>query len=409
MKQIKRKNSGKTPDRALKEPFLFRKWLRGNWISLVVLAVAAVVFSVLLVTANQGVTSKSELTDGTYLEEAEVINVSRDTVSPDRYKLEENELGTQLLLVRIKTGLFAGETVEVKNNIEVFSGTQLKTGDRIILGLSVVDGAINNTGVYQYDRGVTIWLLLGLFVLITIVVGGKKGVKSLLGLALTVVMLIWIYCPLMMKGASPFWTAFLLCAFIEIVCFTILDGIRRKTVCAMLGTAAGVLLAVLFGLLAQKLMRIDSYSMYDSDSRVAALFNLQGILPVHIHGLLSAGIVISSLGAVMDVAMSLSSAIQELKTVNAELTRGKLWRSAMRIGRDMVGTMTNTLILAFAGSSLVLILDLWSRGLSYRELFSSRFLAVELTSALSCSIGVILAVPLTALIGAFFFGGRKKS
>ena len=129
----------------------------------------------------------------------------------------------------------------------------------------------------------------------------------------------------------------------------------------------------------------------------------QGI-PLRIHGLLTAGVIISSLGAVMDVAMSLSSSISELKTVNPEMTRAALWRSGMRIGRDMVGTMTNTLVLAFVGSSLLLIIYMWSLELSFYQLLSSTFFSVELISALSSSVGVVLAVPVTALIGSAMFG-----
>ena len=98
----------------------------------------------------------------------------------------------------------------------------------------------------------------------------------------------------------------------------------------------------------------------------------------------------------------------ELKAVNPGLRTGELWRSGMRIGRDMVGTMTNTLILAFAGTSLVTLIRLWAQGPSYRMLLSSRFLAVELISALSSSIGVILAVPLTALISALLNGRVRE-
>jgi uncharacterized membrane protein len=104
--------------------------------------------------------------------------------------------------------------------------------------------------------------------------------------------------------------------------------------------------------------------------------------------------------------MSLSSAIRELKQVNPELSRGALFRSAMNIGRDMVGTMTNTLILAFVGSSLVTVIRLWMQGPSARVLLSSAYFAVELIQAVSSSIGVILTVPLTAVIGAVFFSRR---
>jgi uncharacterized membrane protein len=110
----------------------------------------------------------------------------------------------------------------------------------------------------------------------------------------------------------------------------------------------------------------------------------------------------------MDVAMSLSSAVAELKQVTPGLGRRALWRSAMNIGRDMVGTITNTLILALVGSSLVTVLRLWAQGPTWRMLLTSGYFAVELISAVASSIGVILAVPLAAGIGAALFGMKNK-
>ena len=112
------------------------------------------------------------------------------------------------------------------------------------------------------------------------------------------------------------------------------------------------------------------------------------------------GIVISALGAVMDVAMSIASAMTEVHTVAPTLSRRELFRSGMNIGRDMVGTMTNTLILAFLGSGFALIIYLYSLGLSAYQLISSAYLTIEVISSVSSSIGVILSVPLTALISA---------
>ena len=258
-----------------------------------------------------------------------------------------------------------------------------------------------NASVYAPNRLLPVILLIILFFIITTLVGGKTGIKSLLGLVVTVVCLIWIMCPLLMKGAPMIPTAFIICVYVAIVSLVILGGVTKKTVCAFLGTFAGMALAVIFGEIAQGIAKINSYNMYDVNSLIEEFKNIQmqGI-PLHITGVISAGIIIASLGAVMDVAMSLSSSISELKAVNPQLGFKELWKSGMNIGRDMVGTMTNTLILAFIGGDLVLMIWLWSLDLSLYQLLSSAFLSVELVSALSSSIGVILAVPLTALVAA---------
>ena len=111
--------------------------------------------------------------------------------------------------------------------------------------------------------------------------------------------------------------------------------------------------------------------------------------------------ILSALGAVMDVAMSLSSALSEVHAADPALDRRALFRSGMNIGRDMVGTMTNTLILAFLGGGLTLTLYIYTLGLSAHQLLSSAYLSVEVMTAVSSSIGVILSVPITALISAW--------
>ena len=183
-------------------------------------------------------------------------------------------------------------------------------------------------------------------------------------------------------------------------------GAGNKTICAALGTIAGTALALLFGLLAQGILHVDGLRL----AEVEPLLQLrQTGTPLGLRGLLVAGVVISALGAVMDVAMSISSALTEVHTVAPDRSGKDLFRSGMNIGRDMVGTMTNTLILAFLGSGLVFIIYLCSLGLDPRQLVSSPYMATEVISGIASSIGVILAVPLTALITSLLLGSKKTA
>ena len=160
-------------------------------------------------------------------------------------------------------------------------------------------------------------------------------------------------------------------------------------------------LALVFALISQKLLRIDGLRSAD----VEPLLQLrQTGTPIGLRGLLAAGVILSSLGAVMDVAMSLSSALAEVRAADPTMGFKALFRSGMNIGRDMVGTMTNTLILAFLGSGLVLTLYLYSLGLSPHMLMSSAYLSWELVGGISSSVGVILSVPITAAIASRMYG-----
>ena len=259
--------------------------------------------------------------------------------------------------------------------------------------------------VYEYDRTLPIIIIIALFVLATIAVGGKTGAKSLLGLLITLAALFYILIPALMKGAPTIFTTFLVSAYITVVTMAILGGIQKKTICAMLGTISGTALAMIFGLLSQSLLRVSGMRVPDAE----ALLQLQQTgTPIGISGLLVAGVIISALGAVMDVAMSIASALTEVQNANPKLTCRDLIRSGMNIGHDMVGTMTNTLILALLGSSMVLIVYLYSLSLSSNQFISSSYLAIEVVSGISSSIGVILAVPLTVLVSSFALTLKKK-
>ena len=154
--------------------------------------------------------------------------------------------------------------------------------------------------------------------------------------------------------------------------------------------------------------------MYVAEPSVEALLQIKqgqlisGLPSLQIGDLLVGGILIAALGAVNDVAMSISSAMNELIAVNPGLTRRELFRSGMNIGRDMVGTMTNTLILALVGGSFVMIIYLTSLEPSFPQLMSSAYFSVELVQALASSAGVILAVPLSVAAGTALFAGRRK-
>lgn len=338
-------------------------------------------------------------------EQAVVEQILSDSTEADPVA-EGHMRGSQDVIVSVRTGQYAGSQYLADHAIGPLYGNALSVGDKVTVGLSTyADGSVR-CYVYEYDRLTGLLVLLGLFFLVTVLVGGKVGAKSLVALSLTVVALIWILLPLLLKGWPTVPTTFLVAVLVTAASFVILGGVEKKTICACLGTLAGIALATGFALGAQALLRLDGYRQEYAE----ALLQLRqtGESGIGISGLLSAGVIISALGAVMDVAMSISSSVQELKQVNPALGTRQLLKSGMNIGRDMVGTMTNTLILAILGSGLTLIVYIYSLGLEFYQLMSSAFMGLEAVSALASSIGVMLAVPLTALICALAYGKEGR-
>lgn len=380
-------------------------WLRENkWTCVVLAAALAVLLAARLLAAPVPVQSDEPENRADY-ESASVDQILSDSTEKDPAS-DNGYRGEQLLLVTVRSGDYKGQQMQVYNYVGPLYGGPLKVGDRATVLISTYSNGTVNATVYEFDRLLPLCIVLVLFIAAAVAVGGRTGVKSLVALAVTLVCLFGVLLPSLMKGANTLLMTFIVCAYVAVVSLTIVGGVRKKTVCAMLGAVAGTALALLFGLLAQGLTRIDGLRIDD----VEPLLQLrQTGTPIGLRGLLVGGIVISALGAVMDVTMGIASSLSEVHTANPELSRRELFRSGMNIGRDMVGTMTNTLILAFLGSGFTLILYLYSLGLSPRQLLSSAYVSLEVVSGVASSVGVILSIPLTALITAEVFTREKKS
>ncbi len=378
--------------------------MQKKWISAAVLAVVLAIFAGLFVIAHPARDEAPEAAEYMEYENAVVEQILTDSTEADPVS-EGHFRGNQNLIVRVKTGRYAGQQMMADNTVGPIYGCPMAVGDGVTVGLSTYSDGTVRCYIYEYDRSMGLALVLGAFLLVTVLVGGKVGLKSLLSLGLTVAALIFILLPLLLRGWPTIGTTFLVSVLVTAATFVILGGVDKKTVCACLGTLAGIALATVFGLLAQKLLRIDGYRQEYAE----ALLQLRqtGESAIGITGLITAGVIVSALGAVMDVAMSISSALQELTRVNPDLTSKDLFGSGMNIGRDMVGTMTNTLILAILGSGLTLVVYIYSLSLQPWQLLSSAYMSLEAISGIASSIGVMLAVPLTAAICAVSYGKKN--
>ena len=392
--------------------FLKKPVTLSRQLSVAILSLGALVFFFAYCKATQTPSiPQSTVHAGIAYEKAEVLEITRNEFQYQQ-AFEDIPIGKQYLKVQLISGDYAGQQFSgVVNNLSYLYGTVVKAGDNVTLAVVYENGTVTDLVLQDFDRTHPLLIVLALFLLITIVVGGKVGAKSLLGLALTIVCTFSVLIPLLIGGSPTIPTILAMCAYVTIVEFVILDGVNKKTVVAILGTISGVVIAALFGKIACDILRINGYKTFEVDSTIEALLQLkqgqgsEGSL--QLGDLLVGGILIAALGAVNDVAMSISSAMNELITVNPNLTRKELFKSGMAIGRDMVGTMTNTLILAFVGSSLIVMIYLVSLEPSYQQLMSTGYLSVEVVQGVASSVGVILAVPLSVLIGTVLYGSRK--
>ena len=345
-----------------------------------------------------------EAEDYAEYENGKVIAVLSDNTIIDEQS-DNAYRGEQLLTVKITTGQYKGQEMLTYNYIGPLYGIPLEAGDGVTVIISTFsDGRLSCT-VYEYNHIPGLLILVALFAIATVLIGGKNGARSLISLVFTLLCIFFILIPALLRGAPTISLTFLICVLISAFSFTVNSGFGKKTVCAFLGTIAGVGLALLFAFFAQWLLRVDGLRL----EQIEALLQLRRTtgIAIGLRGLLSASIVISTLGAEMDVAMGLASAISEVHDANDKLSLKELFISGTNIGKDMVGTMTSTLILAFLGSSFILMMYLYSMNLGKYQLLSSAFISTEVISALACSVGVILSIPITNYITAKAFAPKE--
>lgn len=351
------------------------------------------VFAIFVFKLNQ--TEKTELVvrTGQTFEKAEVTEILQDNLDSNGTRV-----GEQKVRVKMLTGARKGEELDITSSSGYLFGAACKVGMKVIVMQSVA-GETTIASVYSQDREWVIYIFALLYLLALCVIGGKQGIKGCLGLIFTFFCVIFVYLPLVYLRFSPFWTAVFICFLTTLVTMYLIGGPTKKTCAATLGTLAGVVLAGLSAWCFSKASGISGYNVSD----IETLMTLWNTNRIQVGGLLFSGLLISCLGAVMDVAMSISSAIDEIYKQNTSLTRKELFKAGMRVGRDMMGTDSNTLILAFAGSSVSTLLLDYAYDLPYQQIINSNNIGIAIMQGLAGSFGIVLSVPLTVLICTVLF------
>ena len=330
---------------------------------------------------------------GQTFEKAVVTEILQDNRMPDG-----SRVGEQRVMVRMLTGPREGEELETTSSSGYLFGAGCTVGMQVVVMQSIAGDTVINT-VYTQDREMVIYLFAALYLVVLCLVGGKQGLKGALGLAFTFLCILFVYLPLVYRGYSPFWVAVFVCIITTLVTMYFIGGPTMKTLVATGGTIAGVVIAGFSATLFSIASGISGWNVSDIES-LLTLWNVSGI---QVGGLLFSGLLISSLGAVMDVAMSIASAISEIHTQNPALTQRELFRAGMHVGRDMMGTDSNTLILAFAGGSIgMLVLD-YAYDLPYQQIINSNNIGIAVMQGLSGSFGIVLAVPVTVLLAVILY------
>lgn len=315
-------------------------------------------------------------------------------------------VGTQRVQVEIISGDLTGDTFTADNYISYLGGVECHEGQTVIVNIS--ESTINDTtivGIYTENRAPIMYIFIGIFVLVMCLIGGKQGLKSSISLGFTFLCVIFIFIPMLFMGYSPVLAAIFICLITTVFTMYMIGGFSTKTAASIAGTVGGVVIAALCAKVACSFAGVSGFNMNEAEDLVV----IARSAPLQVEGILFAGILIAALGAVMDVAMSVASTIHEIHDKNPSLTRKELFMSGIHVGRDMMGTMSNTLILAFAGGSLPTMIFIYAYATDYHQFMNTYSIGIEIIQGIAGSMGVILTVPLTALLSAFLIHRKKNS
>ena len=334
---------------------------------------------------------------------AEVTDILEDYTGGEPFS------GIQKVEALITSGNHKGETCTLENPNSYQRGAYCQVGTKIVALLINGENGELAGSVFNYDRTDMVYLLVGLFAVILILIGGKKGLAALYALVFTFICIICMYIPLLYVGMNGILAAILTSIVILVASIYIINGFSVKTLCAIIGTTIGVSISGLLAYGVGVVFNLSGFNMSDSESMIYIANHTQ----LSVSEILYAGILISSLGAVMDVSVSIVAALEEISQKAPDLRARELFKSGMAVGHDMMGTMSNTLILAFVGSASTTMIEIFSYQMDYLQLMSYNSIIIEILGGLCGTIGVVLTVPVqtaitTAILKSNFYKNRIK-
>jgi uncharacterized membrane protein len=320
-----------------------------------------------------------------------VLSIDENNLAEDPY-VEGRYNGNQKFTVLIQEGAQQGKEFSIYNTLTSMKSAFAYEGLEAIFTIRTAIDGTTSVWLYNYRRDKALYVLALFLVIIVLLIGRKEGLNSLLALAFTATVLLYIVVP-MMWSPHPILVAIISSIVICLISFLLIAGWTRKAIVASIGTLLGISLA---GIMCYGFGRMLNLSGVDMNKGESLLYLAQD-KNFKIKSLLFVSILISSLGATMDIAMSIASSGTQIVRTNPDLSNKELFVILINVGKDIIGTMTNTLILAFCGASLPLAMLIWGYDMTYMQFINIPIIVIDILQALSGSIGMVTSVIFTAV------------
>lgn len=303
----------------------------------------------------------------------------------------------QTIKVEIIEGERKGEIVEMENDFIL-----LKEGQKFYMNYLITIQGDEIYSVRDIDRRATLFFLVALFAGIVLYFGRWQGMRSLLSLVGSFLIIIYVLLPLLIKGYDPVLVSVLLGSLILAIAIFFTHGFNFKSLIAFSGTVIAVCLTGLLALFSVKILNLSGFF---SDETVYLNFSTQGALDFQ--GLLLGGIIIGVLGVLDDIATTQVAVVAELKKAAEHISAKDLYRQALNVGNEHISALVNTLVLAYAGVSLPLLLWFSQSDSEFGKIINNEIFATEIARTIVGSIGLILTVPITTYLAVRFVDKYK--
>lgn len=329
---------------------------------------------------------------------AKVIQIS-DERHETMFDSSDYDYLIQTLKARVIDGPQEGEIIQIENDFQ-----ELSVGDKFYFTKrTVFEGGENSYVITNIARHESlIWLAI-IFVIAVVLLGRWQGIKSLIALILSFIAIIFVLLPGILNGWNPLFASFLVAAVVLFSAIFLTHGFNRESIVAYSGTMIAVLLTSLFAVFAVHITKLSGFNAEE-----VMYLNLDTGGSINFTALLLGAFIIGFLGVLDDIAITQAAIVTELFDSNKNITRKEVFRRAMRIGREHVGALVNTLMLAYTGASLPLILWMYVSDLSFSNIVNFEIFATEIVRIIVGSIGLILTVPIVTLLAVRYLKGYKS-
>lgn len=314
--------------------------------------------------------------------------------------------GEQRCRIKILAGQFTGRETDAVNRLNgsLEQDKLFAPGDIAFVAVSHNGGeitAVTMTDHYRLDKEA---ILAGLFLLLLVLFAGKTGLRAVLSFVVTILMIWKVLVPCLLKGYNPVWVSLFLVAVLTFLTLSLIYGWDRRCLAAFSGALGGILVTTVLGSIFTELFRIHGAVMESSESLLYAGYQHLNLTQIFV-----ASIFLGSSGAVMDLSVDICSAVYEVVNKKPDLSAWEAVSSGFSVGRAACGSTTTTLLLAYSGSYIALLMVFMAQGTPVEFMLNYKYVAAEIIHTIVGSFGLVTVAPLTAITSGILFTRRQRA